>query len=461
MKLSCVCLLLILVSAAYADVFQATSAEEVDTFLDKNKDNIAALFFLDSSLNEGQEGGFWNGVVTTVSHIFSGEDEIGPNGQKVTDIEKNISQEAELMQIDVSNEDLRSIQESYDVTTVPFLIVFKRGVIVLKEVPTHETHDKVLQILDINPAAIHPEEEAVTIETASTETVADPEPTPVAQPAPAAQPAAAAQPAPTAQPVESHRHTNRPVLTPGASQDADVQITLAPGERLPVQRQEPVKPARQDDHTRDYIHGKCTDVTTFDEAERRHWKASPFYINNLEDYELPEDWWRNGYTPNTDNTTESSHYHYESQVQWTEPETFEYEPTVVPAYFPAPRPAPRVRPAFVEEPVLRAPVARPRPFVVEEPVVRPRFERYAGKSVSTNSTTTATRPATTSTVRPTTRPAARPVAAPSVRTVSTGPTRTTTAPTTTRTSTTSTTRPAGPAPRTSAPSSTSTSGSRR
>jgi hypothetical protein len=454
MKLSWLCVLAILVSAVYADVSQATSAEEVGTFLEENKDNIAALFFLDSSLNEGQEGGFWNGVVSTVSTVFSAEEETGPNGQKVSDIEKNISQEAELMQIDVSNEDLRSVQESYDVTTVPFLIVFKEGVIVLKEVPTHETHDKVLQILGVDTSATSTEESTTSTESTSTETATPAEPAVAEQ-----KETPAAQPAPQPQPTATHRHTNRPVLTPGASQDLDSQITLAPGERPPVAKPQPAKPAKTE-ATREYVHGKCTDVTTLDEVERRHWKQSPFYINNLEDYELPEDWWRNGYTPSTDNTTESSHYHYESKVQWTEPETFEYEASA-PAYI-APRPAPyRRAPMFVEEPIRRA------PFVVEEPVVRPRFERYTGKvasntTVSTNSTSAVTRPIPAGSFRPTHGArqvhGARPVVAPTTR-VSTGAAvRTSSAPVT-RTSTTSTSRPAGPAPRTSA-SSTSVGGSR-
>jgi hypothetical protein len=122
-----------------ADVIKAEDAETVRAAVDKNQDGTLALFFLDSSLAQGSESGFWNGIVTSVSHIFSGEDQGDAQQQQIDSIEQDISTDVSLVQVDVSNEALREIQESYDVTTVPFLIVFKRGIVVLKEVPTHET----------------------------------------------------------------------------------------------------------------------------------------------------------------------------------------------------------------------------------------------------------------------------------------------------------------------------------
>lgn len=132
----------------------AQSFEDVTRFLELNQDDTVALLFIDSTLSEQAGNGFFSGVVSSITHIFSGAEEPNASHQRVAEIEKEISDETALIQIDVSNENLREIQESYDVTTVPFLIVTKRGIVVLKEVPTHETHDKILQVLNVNPAAV-------------------------------------------------------------------------------------------------------------------------------------------------------------------------------------------------------------------------------------------------------------------------------------------------------------------
>ena len=150
-----------------ADVETAQSFDDVTRFLELNQDDTVALLFTDSTLTNQTGTGFLSGVVSSVTHIFSGVEEADASNQRVAEIEKEISNETSLLQIDVSNENLKEIQESYDVTTVPFLIVFKRGIVVLKEVPTHETHDKILQVLNVNPAAVH--EESATVEEKDTQ----------------------------------------------------------------------------------------------------------------------------------------------------------------------------------------------------------------------------------------------------------------------------------------------------
>jgi len=150
-----------------ADVETAQSFDDVTRFLELNQDDTVALLFTDSTLTNQSGTGFLSGVVSSVTHIFSGAEEADASNQRVAEIEKEISNETALLQIDVSNENLKEIQESYDVTTVPFLIVFKRGIVVLKEVPTHETHDKILQVLNVNPAAVH--EESATVEEKDTQ----------------------------------------------------------------------------------------------------------------------------------------------------------------------------------------------------------------------------------------------------------------------------------------------------
>lgn len=370
----------------HAEVEIAENADDVRRFLEENEDNTIALLFIDSTSTEGSEGGFWKGVVNSVSHIFSGESDSTSSKQTVAEIEKEImllresgSQDAALMQIDVSNEDLREIQESYDVTTVPFLIVFKRGIVVLKEVPTHETHDKILQVLNVNPATSHDESDT-GIQPLPTESVAsapvEVPPVAVAVPAPAPvgnaapedywgdewedefeadftvpeEPAAAI---PTSSPViVASEPTSTPAPTAVVA-DKPHKITLAPGERQPA---EIVEARRQPppEEKREYVHHKCYDVTTRDDAE--HWKNSPFYISELEDYEVPEDWWRNGYSPLND--TQAANVTVQ-KVAFSEPEVIVFEPSAPPVLL---RPEPFV---------IAEPIRRPEPFLWQEPIVRP------------------------------------------------------------------------------------------
>ena len=157
-------ILLIMLSSMYvrAVVQKAQTADDVNKFMEANHDNTAALFFVDSAMTEGSEGGFWNNIISSVSHIFSGEATPRSSPQSVAAIEKDVATGAAMLQIDVNNPSLKDVRESYDVTTVPFLIVFKRGIVVLKEVPTNETHDKILQVLNVNPAAVHPADETTS-----------------------------------------------------------------------------------------------------------------------------------------------------------------------------------------------------------------------------------------------------------------------------------------------------------
>ena len=122
------------------------------------------MLFIDSTLRDQSGNGFFSGVVSSITNIFSGAEDPNVTQKRVEEIEKEISEEARLMQIDISNENLRGIQESYDVTEVPYLIIFKRGIVVLreklgtKEAENQEIQDKVRQILNITPTET-PEEE--------------------------------------------------------------------------------------------------------------------------------------------------------------------------------------------------------------------------------------------------------------------------------------------------------------
>lgn len=291
----------------FADIELAKSPEDVTRFLEENQDNTAGLLFFDSTAKEGGDTGFWGGVITSITNAFSDSDE-GGNGSHVATVEEDISTEAELMRIDVSHQDFREIQESYDVVAVPFLILFKKGIPVLREVPSAETHDKILEVLDVAPTIVEP----------------------TAAPGPVAAPAAPQ----TRRVVQD----NTPKLNPNK---------------------------------------KCTDVTSYEADSASHWRDTPYYIKELEDYEIPEDWWRHGYKA-LNNTSER-----QRKIQWSEqeyitPETPGFIGPLLPvrpheAIVVAPEPRIRVTPEsrvrVAPEPVVRV-TPEPRVRVAPEPRVR-------------------------------------------------------------------------------------------
>lgn len=387
--------------SANAEVIAADSAQTVRTAIEAGQDGTVALFFIDSTLTEGSDSGFWNNMVNGVTHLFNADDQGNSQQQQIDAIERDISQEVALVTIDVSNDELREIQESYDVTTVPFLIVFKRGIIVLKEVPTHETHDKILQVLNVNPAAVHAEEQPVTtteetssvIETGLTDlyntffgrdddvvevttvettvTTYEDEPVIVA-------------------PVQSFN--TRPVNIRDAR-----HYTLAPGERE-KREQAPEQHVDPDDR-RKFVHHQCQDVTTYDDEAAKHWRTSPFYISELEDYEIPEDWWRNGYTPITDPSRQERRTPEVAPVPVAlRPQYVNERPIVEPV---RPFVVEPVRPKFVE-PVRPQFVEPVRPQVVYEPRTQPRsyVAQQFGSVVVTNTTTNYTAPSVRQVVSP-------------------------------------------------------------
>lgn len=421
-------LVMLLCWHAQASVDKATSVEDVQQFLERNQDNTVALFFVDSSLTDEAAGGFWSGVISSVSHIFSGDADAGSAADSVAAIEKDVAAGAAMLQIDVNDESLRDVQESYDVTTVPFLIVFKRGIVVLKEVPTSETHDKILQVLNVNPVAVH--SEAAAAPPAPEPVAAEPTPAPVAvKPTPepvAAEPTPAPVAAePTPEPIEHQPHADdlvyeQPIiLEPSNDSEVDLienqgeweqpdtydeefepipeeappaypidetpkHITLAPGEvERPRPQPEPSaavivrapEPAPKEEPKP--VQHKCRDVTTYDEPA--NWRCSPYYIKELEDYELPEEWWRNGYKPIKDSSGPAAEKDTCGVVP--PPPEVVIEPIVIPSpVFVEPVVIPYVHPHPVVEPVVHQPV---RPAVHPTYVSAPHQQRYVQRGYET------------------------------------------------------------------------------
>lgn len=423
--------------SVYAEIEVAQNYDDVTRFLEENQDDTVALLFMDSSASSQSSGGVFSGIFSSIGSIFSGSGDDGSKEDQVAKIEKEISDEAALMQIDVSKEDLKEIQESYDVTQIPFLIVFKRGIVVLKEVPDKETHDEILQVMNVTPAAVEEESEPVPteettvveevpVEETPAEETPEPEPTPVEDET-VVIPISVRQEEPTpVQPIilrpvpETPAETRKVSLkepekaftndinndegvatyvprsfeltrTVGDAQPSaekpttQEQVTLAPAETQPkvdssaqeipaAKPTQPTRPTRptppplsaqhEGDHVdpdtrRKYVFHKCHQMGTHNDCEPLDWRTNPQYIQELEDYEIPEDWWRNGYAPITDGNNVADNRTRECRENCAvPPPTVEFVPPQ-PHVHPVPEPVHLVREPVhvVPEPahIVRAP----------------------------------------------------------------------------------------------------------
>jgi hypothetical protein len=550
----CLLLVALLCVSVWAEVEIAKTTDDVKRFLEENQDNTAALFFIDSSAIDGSETGFWSGIVTSVTHVFSGEDTIANTPQRVAEIEKDISTDAALLQVDISNEDFREIQESYDVTTVPFLILFKKGIAVLKEVPTHETHDKILQVLNVNPIGIHdevvpeevvetpvspvavetvvPESEPVVVVEEPEVVVPEPEvvvleePTPIAietpelvvveepevvvidEPEPffIEEPVVIEEPEiielepmiiePT--PIVVERTTvvevePRRVSIPEPqvaenlkwrteSSDDRPDRVYAPTPEI-VQPAPAQKELPNPDDRHKFVFHRCHDLSSHNDFECIYWREGPNYISELEDYEIPEDWWRNGYNPLQENYRSPAKPEEVSDEEFItrERDVYVVEPIQYAHREPIIYEAPNVR--FAPEPVLRVAPEPVRAIHAPEPIhsihapyhngrymhnaTAPTARRgvnlggnhqfsAASKPIATSTPNTAIRPNATSSVSraPVRPPTGRPSTPIATSTTRSAGTSSVSAPRPTHTSTTRSTGPAS-GPRLTAPTSVS------
>ncbi|CAI2361227.1 unnamed protein product [Moneuplotes crassus] len=368
---------MLIVGLVRADVEKATTADDVSKFLEANQNNVAALFFFDSSLNEGNEGGFWSGVVTSVSHIFSGEDNLVNGEHQASEIEQKISEEADLLQIDVSNEDLRELQDQYEVTTIPYVIIYDKGVLVLSEVLNPDTHDKVLDILQIKSnetnsqseeALVVPEENTSEVSASEVNTSEEEPPLLIPEAVPATieiTDPAVVKPEVVAVSPQKVIITTPKVIPPRVTiqnPQKPKAVTLAPGEtekptpqlpnqdprvtlRIPRNYTEPK--AKSEDSS--FIKHKCHDITHPKQVPR----GSPGYIAELEDYQIPEEWWEYGYSPITGSNAEE--INYSRNVKFFEAENITFEPTQYKSPF-----------MYNHYPYTAPEIVTPEPFTREE-----------------------------------------------------------------------------------------------
>ena len=165
----------------------------------------------------------------------------------------------------------------------------------------------------------------------------------------------------------------------------------------PKAQEEPREHIDPDDR-RKYVYHHCHNMESHEDCNPLVWRNSPNYIPELEDYEIPEDWWRNGYEPfeGENAADEATKYEREHCPIPPPPKEIVIEPTPIvieprpvvrppPKKCPVPKPKPVVKPPPKKCPVVapkpvakppppkKCPVAPPKPVVVQpkpKPVVK-------------------------------------------------------------------------------------------
>ena len=128
---------LLLGIAAAGTLNKASSQQEIAQFLSSHDEGLGSLYFYDASKDD--EKGVLNTVGNLLAETVGAEDSKSESVQQMADI----SEEIDLLAVDVSNPDFQETAALYEVSAVPYLIVFNEGVAAIKEEPNAQTLKKV------------------------------------------------------------------------------------------------------------------------------------------------------------------------------------------------------------------------------------------------------------------------------------------------------------------------------
>ena len=115
--------------------------------MNKNVGRVIGLLFINPHMQDHKLGSknFWEsilGVMDSIKGIFT-KSEV-----QTSQVEEQVAEKALLIEIDVSDPKLQYVEELYDVTTVPYLILLQSGSVLFKGVPNNDSYKTVIGILD-------------------------------------------------------------------------------------------------------------------------------------------------------------------------------------------------------------------------------------------------------------------------------------------------------------------------
>ena len=130
-----------------SEVVKAYSAQDVNDLMNKNVGRVIGLLFINPHMQDHklESKNFWEsilGVMDSIKGIFT-KSEV-----QTSQVEEQVAEKALLIEIDVSDPKLQYVEELYDVTTVPYLILLQSGSVLFKGVPDSDSYKTVIGILD-------------------------------------------------------------------------------------------------------------------------------------------------------------------------------------------------------------------------------------------------------------------------------------------------------------------------
>ncbi len=145
---------LLAMTANAGNLQKAGSPDEVAAFLGSHDDGLASMFFYDAAKDD--EGGILNTVGSLIDSVTGGKEEKTGTLKQMMDTSELI----DTLAIDVSNPDFQETQGLYEVTKVPFVIVFNDGVAAIKDEPNETTLKKISALKRIQTVNEEPAEDA-------------------------------------------------------------------------------------------------------------------------------------------------------------------------------------------------------------------------------------------------------------------------------------------------------------
>ena len=123
--------------AAAGTLQKAANQQEVAQFLSSHDEGLGQLYFYDASKDD--EGGVLNAVGNLLAETVGASDSASETVQQMADL----SNEIDTLAVDVSNPDFQETANLYEISGVPYLIVYNEGVAAIKEEPNAQTLKKV------------------------------------------------------------------------------------------------------------------------------------------------------------------------------------------------------------------------------------------------------------------------------------------------------------------------------
>jgi hypothetical protein len=137
-----------LLCVVQATVFEASSSEDVDLFIQDNEKETIGLLFYDSKVDNKENQDKFARLITNVLGIFMSEDQYGRAQEEWVEL---YDEKLHLMRVDVRNPDNLRTKVEFNIEDAPFIVIINNKNTVLRDKLDDGTYDKVRAYLESRP----------------------------------------------------------------------------------------------------------------------------------------------------------------------------------------------------------------------------------------------------------------------------------------------------------------------